>query len=62
MLHTFAPHLAESQHVLIDHMIANEISLTDDQKARAAGCSRRAILRRSSKSPLRSSVNRVGRP
>ena len=56
-----APHLAESQHVIIGDMIASKVPFKAKQIANVAGCSRRTIYRRSKRLP-KASPNTVGRP
>ena len=57
-----APHLAESQHVIIGDMIASKVPFKAQQIANVAGCRRRAIYRRRSKRLPKASPNPVGRP
>jgi hypothetical protein len=57
-----APHLAESQHVIIGDMTASKVPFKAKQIANVAGCSRRAIYRRRLNRPPRTSPNPVGRP
>jgi hypothetical protein len=57
-----APHLAESQHVVIGDMIASKVLFKAQQIANVAGCSRRAIHRIRSKRLPKASPNPVGRP
>jgi hypothetical protein len=57
-----APHLAESQHVVIGDMIASKVPFKAQQIANVAGCSRRAIHRIRSKRLPKASPTPVGRP
>ena len=56
-----APHLAESQHVIIGDLIASKVPFKAKQIANVAGCSWRTIYRRSKRLP-KASQNTVGRP
>ena len=57
-----APHLAESQHIIIGDMIASKSPFKAKQIANVAGCSRRAIHRRRSRRLPKASPNPIGRP
>jgi hypothetical protein len=57
-----APHLAESQHVIIGDMMASKVPFKTQQIANIAGCSRRAIYRKRSKRLPKAFLNPVGRP
>ena len=57
-----APHLAESQHVIISDMIASKVPFKAKQIAKVAGCSQRTIYTKRSKRLPKASPNPVGRP
>jgi hypothetical protein len=57
-----APHLAESQHVIISDMIASKVLFKAKQIANVAGCSQRAIYQRKSKHLPKASPNPIRQP
>ncbi|TVY16858.1 hypothetical protein LARI1_G008898 [Lachnellula arida] len=63
LLPMMAPHLAESQHIIIGGMIASKVPpFKAKQIANVAGCSRRTVHGRTPKCRSKASLNPIGRP